>query len=467
MGHVLLGNPGIEQLALATALHRVCLREGERVTVVATDPVTHRCMRAQGLSPVALQAGRPIRLPRIPLEDFARRDVRCAGVADASPAALGRCTDALARRLGAVLRLFETMLPDLVVLFDARDGYGRMLDWVAREFRCEVLHLGDGLLPGTLQCDELGVDGDASTCERPALAYRDISADVGFLDDALAATLAGESLRTDGRSRPPVWAPDTLDTALALFDGLSHGRLRKALDRLGAWRRAAERAPTTTLVDPDPSGLPREPFVAALLQRPEDPRLRLDGGDQPHPDHEVVIATARRAALAIGGGSVPVVVVAPPGASGRLARDASASTTVVQVGAATAPIAAALAAAVVTVNHPHALVGILAGTPVLHFGRTPYGIPGVATRLGDRPLDAVLGDALGRSQPALRARFATRLLKDDHVWCPAEAPDANGVLGLLGAIRRHLAHDRSNAPEPGYRPGPTWPLVSRGTDVEA
>ena len=59
-----------------------------------------------------------------------------------------------------------------------------------------------------------------------------------------------------------------------------------------------------------------------------------------------------------------------------------------------APLAVSTAAAVVTVNHPLGLAAVLAGTPVLHMGRTPYGVRGVSQRtsidlLGDEFLEAV------------------------------------------------------------------------------
>jgi hypothetical protein len=464
MGHVLLANPGIEHLALAIALHRASLRDGHRVTVVADESVTLRALRAQGLSPVSLGHAHSVSLPSVPLDGFAARELRCTGLdPTASTGATVRARARLEKRAGALVRLVETALPDLVVLFDARDGASRLFDWTAREFGCDLLHLGQGLLPGTLQCDPLGIDGDASTCDRPAIAYRDASADVPFLDDVLASTLAG-SIPAPGPAerRTPLWAPDTFDTFLSVAEGLSRARLTRALERLGAWRQvAAGRATETTAYDeaalPDFELLPREPFVAVLLQRDDDLRLRIDAPASGSERGEL-IATGVRVAELLGdgrSGTLPLVIVRAPGDAESPPENDS---TTVAVRAATAATAAAMAAAVVTVNHPLALVGVLAGTPVLHSGRTPYAVPGVATRIGERPLEDALAEAVRRSQPALRARFSTHLLRQDHLWCAASHPDGNGLRGLADALRRKLQRrpDQLAVEPSGYRPGPAF-----------
>ena len=97
---------------------------------------------------------------------------------------------------------------------------------------------------------------------------------------------------------------------------------------------------------------------------------------------------------------------------------------------------------------------------MVHLGRAIYGIPGVAVASTLSTLRDGLAAALTLDRPTLRDRFLTRVLRRDHVWCAAESPDRNGLLGLMQTIERVL---RERAPHGGkivYRAGPAWPLAA-------
>jgi hypothetical protein len=199
-----------------------------------------------------------------------------------------------------------------------------------------------------------------------------------------------------------------------------------------------------------------------LLQPANDARVRLDADDAPGP------AALVRAALAACRTVDPtwhVVAVLPPRRrASRLAarRLAGGDAAHVQVApAADAAVVAAAAAAVITINHPAATIALLAGTPVVHTGRALYELDGVTTRaapaaLAD-PASGVLARALGRDRPSLRRRFLTWLLRHGHVWCSPDAPNHNGMLGLVQAIERRLGTPAGAGQ--AYRSGPLWPLA--------
>jgi hypothetical protein len=216
---------------------------------------------------------------------------------------------------------------------------------------------------------------------------------------------------------------------------------------------------------PPAAGLDLErPFVAVLLQAANDPRVRLDADGAPRP--AALVRSAVAACRAIDP-TWQVVAVLPSGqrptplTALRLAgRDAA---NVQLAPAAAAPIVAAAAAATITINHRAATVAMLAGTPVVHLGRALFELRGVTTFATARelcdPAARVLGRALGRDRPSLRRRFLTWLLRHGHVWCPAVAPNHNGMLGLVQAIERRLGGPACPDQALPYRSGPLWPLA--------
>lgn len=451
MSHVLFGNPRIQRLPLLAAVQRGLLRDGDRVTLLSDDPVDHRCMLAQGLQPLRLRGGLEPDFSRLPLRELAWRDLRLAGVDRPTPTSLDRQQRGLQRRAGTLSRLFETALPDVVVLYGARSGADRLLDLLAREFGCAVLHLGDGLLPGTLQADPRGVDGDASSCSRAAIDYRRLRADPQFVEVVLSAVLA--DFRPLAARGLELFGPDSIDLLASLVGAVTSGRPAATLRQLRAWRRHALHLPETedrfhpSLL----ATLPRGPFVAALLQAPHDPRLRLDAGEEP-PTPADVVRVAQRAALRLDPG-MPVVGVLPPGGLPRGLRPAASPGLILLPGhPQVTRTCAAAAAAVATVNHPDGLVSILAGVPVLHLGATPWAVDGVATLVDRHPSGDQIDRALQTPRPALRNRFAVGLLRDEHLWCDPLRPDVNGLRGAVQAIRRTLGYGQGDAP--GYVAGP-------------
>ena len=106
-------------------------------------------------------------------------------------------------------------------------------------------------------------------------------------------------------------------------------------------------------------------------------------------------------------------------------------------------------------------MALLAGTPVVHFGRALYGLPGVTTRCRREELPQALHRAMHRDHPTLRARFLTWLFGHGHLWCSPTHPDHNGVLGFVQAIETRLRHRADEAPL-RYRAGPGWPLAAPG-----
>ena len=125
------------------------------------------------------------------------------------------------------------------------------------------------------------------------------------------------------------------------------------------------------------------------------------------------------------------------------------------------------AAAVVTINAPTAAVALLANTPVLHLGTTPYGLPGIALRTQLDSLSQSLAAALNADarsqQQQLQRRFLTWMLSHGHVWCSPGQPDHNGLNGLILETERRLAERGPFATSLQYRTGPAWPLtVERG-----
>ncbi len=456
MGHVLLATPTIPRLALHDALARGLRRRGHHVTTLVRDPVTRRCYEAHGLRVQELSRDRAANLPRSPLPGLAAREARLHGRSPAgAQSLLARSRRRLAREMGGLMRSFEIDLPDLVVLIDARDGFGRMAHWVAREFGCELVHLGTGLLPGTIQRDTDGIDGDSSVVRRTAGFYRSQRADRELLDSVLAASLGGLPPRTD-RARTAPWPPDLFDQLSALFAACLDGTPLRGLERLAAWNRLAA---SDDGLEPTATRLPVEgSYVGVLLQDPRDPRIRLDLGDDALREPPDLVGAMRRALCTVGDPTTPIVVVAPDTRTARALEDRTGQQgpPVHVVGPASAALVATTASLLWTVNHPMGLLGVLAGTPTLHLGITPWGVPGAAQRIELAALPEHLAELPGPDTGTLRARVATRLLRDDHVWCDPDRPDPNGVRGILEGLEQQLQRTRPK-PELGrYRPGPAW-----------
>jgi hypothetical protein len=334
------------------------------------------------------------------------------------------------------------------------------VQFAARAHGADVLWTGDGLLPNTLQLDSAGLDCESSAARSSAGDFRDVELDERFCAAALAGTL-GRTLPLPlarRQLRVPPFAARLADALRALRPGPhagdAHG-LAGARRALHGWRAAA--APR----EPDVGRyeIPAAPFVAVLLQRDDDPRLRLDAPGPPSPS---ALVRASLAAAHATGLDLEVTAVLPEGGLRRRELAAIAALRVpMEIPAATCEAAAA-AAAVVTVNHPFATAGLLAGTPVLHFGRVAYGVPGVATRTDEQALAPALRAALAADQPALRLRFLTWLFRQGHVWCSPEHPDHNGIAALVERIEALLGEPTPRGRARRYHAGPAWPLRAEG-----
>ncbi len=429
MGHVLFAAPSIERFHLHERLARALQRRGHRVTVLAADPVTRRCYGLHGLPSIVLAPERPLADSPLDLSELAVRDLRLAGVARPSLLAIRHHRSRLARRMASAARHLETDLPDLVWFHGGRDGLSRMLHGLARHYGVATVHTGAGGIAGLVQRDPSGVDGDARALARAAIDYRDVTPDRELIQAALATAVSGPAGLPPRR---PLLAPDGIDAIAGLLDGARQRAWRTARTRLRAWRTAAS-PPRSGRPKPYPFP-PKAPFVAVLLQHPDDPRVRLDV-DAPAPPAETLVQWVTDAARSHDPGLA--VHAIPP-----------------QVPPAARATAIAVAAAVVTINDPAALIGVLAGTPVVHLGHARYGIVGVARRASAATLADELALALGVDQPTLRLRFATRTLGEDHVWCDPDAPDANGLAGLVQDFEERLARAVTPPPPLVYRPDP-------------
>jgi hypothetical protein len=448
MASILFAAPGIERWHLIERLARLLQARGHHVTVLATG-ATGVFWRAQRLPAwLAGPGGGPA--AEFDLAPFAEIDVRLRGGLVPRPSAVARAARPLRALLPALQRLLELSPPDLVAFVDARSGLHRLLHFLARERGCRIVHAGAGLLPGTLQVDGEGIDGDAASCRRSALDYRDGARDEAFLAAALAAWL-GEALPPP-LARNPFTVPPLGARLWATAAALRRGDRSEAVRALHGWRLAIEPA-AAAAADPT-HALPDGPFVAVLLQRSDDPRLCLDA---PECDPVRLVAAASRSAAQLGPGVRAVVLAADPARAQAALRAAAADAAPVVHRLARAPVALATALAVVTVNHPLAAGALLAGTPVLHLGRAPWAVPGVATATSLDALDRDLPLALETPQATLRERVLTRLLAQDHVWCDPDRPDQNGLLGLAVAFE-HALGARAGAPA-RFPTGPAWPLA--------
>ncbi|MHC4514409.1 MAG: hypothetical protein ACYTKC_07090 [Planctomycetota bacterium] len=456
MGHVVFGIPRIEHFHLHSRLRRRLADRGHRITVLAPDPVTLEFYRAQGMRVVDVPPTRP-RLAetlasQAPVSEFARIDCMLRRQSMPTRRQLRRAQRPLAMVLGGLTSFFETDPPDLLYLHQGRTGLHRLLHFLGRQHGAQVLHTGEGLLPHTMQWDTEGIDGDASFVRHNAQDYRRQERDEVFLGAALSAWLA--------RAYPPPLArvglrrPDFLERLKASALAALRGQWSVALGGLGAWQRAYTPAFPRRQDQP---AVPQVPFVVVLLQPEHSQRLILDSAGQVA--HRHLIQVARAAVQRVGAG-IPTVVVLPPAGVDRAAvlrlQDDLQDLIFLPPGAAALAVSTAMA--VITVNHPLGLCAILSGTPVLHLGRTPYGVRGVAHRTSLDLLAEDLGPALTTDHPTLRQRFLTKMLKDHHLWCAVHHPDTNGIAGLILKMEELMAERPENARILHYRSGPVWPL---------
>jgi hypothetical protein len=430
MGHVVVAQPGVDRYQLHARLLRALRERGHRATVLCLERPSCTFWRAQGEQPATLPA---------------RGDGEGAlPVADVVPAVGALRRRLLRARSERIAAWLDGARPDLLLLHGDRGTDAALLQNAARRAGIRVLWTGDGLLPHTMQVDERGLDGDASCAQRAALDFRVVRGEPQLLAACLAAALA----RTAPFAMPPlpVLAPPL---AVRLADALracGNGDPAGAWTALRGWRRAHAPCERPAMR----CTLPAAPFVAVLLQRPDDPRVRLDGGAAAP---ATLVDFARSAASALGG-DVGVVAVAPDEVPAGTFRG------VPLLPASAASVVAATALATITCNHPIASVALLAGTPVLHTGRAPYAVRGVATPCTPEQLPAALPRAIARDHPTLRERFLTWLFVHGHVWCSPTAPDHNGLSGLVQAVEARLAPAGGTGAPLRYRAGPPWPLAA-------
>jgi len=445
MGHIVFAAPPIADFHLHERLRRDLQRRGHRVSVLCAERHEFTFWREQFADVHALPSTR------------ARGDVP-RDLLDRAANALQR-RDAAAR-LHTADRWLEDHAPDLLLFHQRRSATAAVLQFAARSAGVRVLWTGRGLLPHTMQVDERGLDGDAGSLRLRANDYRVVRPDAALLDAGLTHALAASAPHALPRAElvvPPL-RRRCADAARGLLRG-DFGGLHAALN---GWTAAL--GPRDAAIPDVPRIDLQPPFVAVLLQSAHDPRVRLDAAQAP-PAHEL-LGRALDAAMATFGERAGVVAVLPPGAplrSAGLHRLPPLQRARVQLVTDhhNAAVVVAAAAATVTVNHPAAFVALLAGTPVVLLGRALFELHGVTTRGGLATLTDDVRRAAARDRPALRRRLLTWHLRHGHVWCSAERPNHNGVLGLGEAIERRLAAAGSGADDAmHYRPGPTWPLAT-------
>ncbi len=455
MGNIVFGAPTIRQYHLHGLLAQSLMRRGHRVTVLAEDPVTQRFYDAQGLRTRLLpQQTATAELRGMPLEAAALRDCRLAGIANPGPGRLERVRARLARFVPGLLRYFCVETPDLVLIHDRRTGLHRLIQYIAKEFGADILHTAPGLLPGTMQWDEDGIDADSSRCRRNAKAYTRRPRDEMFLMAALAAVLGGVGATPTERSR--VQVPGLRDRMRAMLSALRRGQLGPAYHAMTAWQRAHAQAEAAAR---DAEPLPESPFVAVMLQEGDEASMRVDAVDAPN--HEQLVIATQAATFAVDS-SIPTAIVPPRSGLSRDVEQAIRSRPgrFVVCSPDDAMLALTTALAVTTVHHPHSLAAILAGTPVLHTGSALFEHAEVATKTTTDRLRFDLAQAIERPNPPWRESYLTHTLVYDHVWCDAEEPDDNGLGGLVQHIEHRIAASAAESPEVHYRAGPVWPLLT-------
>lgn len=418
MAHIVFAAPRIDRFPLHERLRRELLRREHRVTVLCCEQTDYTFWRQQFAGVEPLPSRRAAKIET------------------------------------AATQWLERNQPDLMLFHQHRSGAAPALERAARATGCGVLWTGEGLLPHTMQVDEHGLDGAASSRAQRPRDLRVVTPNDLLLDASLAHALSGN--RPLALPSAEVRVPPSSRRLLDALAYAAAGRPDRIHGALSAWQGA--------LTEPDaateaPLSLDLEPpFVAVLLQHPHDQRLRLDSQEPPTP--EAWIDAALQAAEQFApDAQVAVVQPMKRRADGRAAaalrRRGRGRVHVLPHEAAS--LAAATAASIVTVNHPAATVGLLAGTPVLHTGRALYELEGVTHRTATQTLLEDHHRALAKPRPALRRRFLTWLLRYGHLWCSATAPSFNGMLGLVDRVEQHSATSRT--PRRGiYRAGPGWPL---------
>lgn len=456
MGHVLAAAPNPERFHLVDRWLRELVQRGHRTEVLCVDAIDFAFWSAQGHAATQVAPGpaNAAASARVPLRELAALDCRRLGRVEGGRA-VQACERRLARLVPALVARFEHDPPDLVLLHGRRDGAQSLIQFVAREFGVRVLWTGDGLLPGTMQLDEQGLDGDARASHRTAWDFRSLPVDEELLRASLAGCL-GRNL-PPGLVHRPVVPPPLSQRIQAAFQGRAEGTAPGFFAGLSHWRRATTQPPhPARTID-----LPTRPFVTVLLQSAKDERMRLDASRTPQPIE--LVRAAKAAAVAVFGSTTEIVAVLPRGGLDErdlepLRREPGIA---LELSHATAEACAA-AAAVVTVNSPHAAIALLAGTPVLHLGRALYGIPGVATSCRMEDLMQALPTALTEDQPELRKRCLSWLFRHGHVWCDPDEPDYNGLCGLVVHVERRLDRGPQLGASLDYRTGPAWPLAAEG-----
>ncbi len=459
MAVIAFGAPGIARFHLHERLRRELLQNGHRAVVLCLDRVEHTFFRAQGGEAALIGPSAPDAM-RAPLADLAARECQRRGIAPNAPAFArtgGELRDRMARLLPTLVRWFEAERPDLLFLHQRRSSDHGLLQFVALELGVRVLWTGDGLLPHTLQIDDRGLDGDASARRRALADFRVVTGEPSLIDACLTHLLARTT--PAALTRREVVAPPVLARGADALAAFSKGRPAEAWRAWSGWREAL---PSATRSHPLPIALPEPPYATLLLQPHDDERVRLDSDAPITP--RAAIAAAAVAVARLGGGTSLVVVAPETGIDERQLRGLRAPVPLHFAGAGDAPEAAATAIATITINHPGAAAALLAGTPVLHFGRALYGIEGATTATTTAGLADALPASLGRSPTTLRRRFLTWLFGHGHVWCSATDPDHNGLAGLVQTIESRLGERSPGGLRLQYRAGPTWPLAAEGRD---
>jgi len=454
MGLVAFGAPGIDRYHLHERLQRELRSRGHAVAWLALDEAeaTFFCHQGAACSPIA---GERPDGALAPLDEIAQVEYARLGLAEGGRRHR-RCRAAsckrLARWLPGLCRWFDRQRPDLVLLHQRRTAEQALVQFVARQCGTRVLWTGDGLLPHTQQCDERGLDGDALASHRAAIEFRDARAGPGLLQACLANLLA--RVEPSALSRAEVRQPVLGDRLRGAAAALLRGRPAAARTALIGWRQALAPEPQRRA----PFTLPHRPFVAVLLQDRDDPRVRLDAPLAPAPGP---LAAAARAAADALDPALGLAVVLPAAGLARSDRHTLAAVPrAMLLPACAAPEAAATALTTVTISHPLAAAALLSGTPVVHFGRALYGLPGVTQHARVDELAAALGRAVAADEPTLRERFLSWLFTQAHLWCSPTHPDHNGLCGLVQAIEVRLGPRAG--PRPPYRVGPAWPLAAEG-----
>jgi hypothetical protein len=456
MGHIVFAQPAAGRQHLHDRLRLELERRTHRVDALFTTPARHSFYACQGV-PCALVAPVSGAGDDGPWPELVEHELRRTRATGGTWWRRRRAT-ALARHFARLAPAVRTWLaatgPDLVLLHQERTAVQRLVQFVARELGIGVLWTGDGLLPHTQQHDPRGLDGDASACGRDPFEVRGAADDPALRHACLVHVLSrSEPIALSRRSiLVPPWRRRWRDALVALRDEGAHAA-REAL-------RGQAEARDGSSVAPLHFELPGRPFVTLLLQDPDDPRVCLDA-DRP-PAAQLLAITAHGALRAVDA-ALELVVVAPP--SGLRRNEAATIAGLPRthiVPAAAAPDAAASALATLTINHPLAIVALLAGHPVLHTGRALFGLSGVAHHVPAAAFAGTLGAAVRDDPGTLRDRFLSDLLATTHLWCSATRPDHNGLLGLVQLLEAQLRHQGSPAAQLHYRPGPAWPLRSDG-----